>query len=45
MIRENNLSFTQIAEAVGYDNIYYFSSQFKKHTGMTPTEYSRSVRA
>lgn len=45
MIRENNMTFTQIAEAVGYDNIYYFSNQFKKHTGMTPTEYSRSVRA
>lgn len=45
MIRENNLNFTQIAEAVGYDNIYYFSNQFKKHTGMTPTEYSRSVRS
>lgn len=44
MIRENNLNFTQIAEAVGYDNIYYFSNQFKKHTGMTPTEYSKSVR-
>ncbi len=44
MIRENNLNFTQIAEAVGYDNIYYFSNQFKKQTGMTPTEYSKSVR-
>ena len=44
MIRENNLNFTQIAEAVGYDNIYYFSTLFKKHTGMTLTEYSKSVR-
>lgn len=44
MIRDRNLNFTQIAGAVGYDNIYYFSTQFKKHTGMTPTEYSRSVR-
>ena len=44
MIRENNLTFTQIAEAVGYNNIYYFSTQFKKCTGMTPTEYSRSLR-
>lgn len=44
MIRDCNCNFTQIAEAVGYDNIYYFSTQFKKHTGMTPTEYSRSVR-
>lgn len=45
MIRESNLNFSQIAEAVGYDNIYYFSNQFKKHTGMTPTEYSKSVRS
>lgn len=44
MIRENNLTFTQIAEAVGYDSIYYFSKQFKAQTGMTPTEYSQSLR-
>ena len=36
--------FSQIAVAVGYDNIYYFSSVFKKHTGMTLTEYSKSLR-
>lgn len=44
LIRQHELNFTQIAEAVGYDNIYYFSAQFKRQTGMTPTEYSRSVR-
>lgn len=44
MIRNHNLNFTQISEALGYDNIHYFSSQFKKQTGMTPTDYSRSVR-
>lgn len=44
MIRNRNYNFTQIAEALGYDNIHYFSSQFKKQTGMTPTDYSRSVR-
>ena len=44
LIREGKLNFTQIAEAVGCDNIYYFSAMFKKQTGMTPTEYSRSVR-
>ena len=44
MIQENDLNFTQIAEAVGYDNIYYFSTLFKKQTGMTLTEYSKSVR-
>lgn len=44
LIRSNSLNFTQISEALGYDNIHYFSSQFKKQTGMTPTEYARSVR-
>ena len=44
LIRSNSLNFTQIAEVLGYDNIHYFSSQFKKQTGMTPTEYARSIR-
>ena len=34
MIREGNLNFTQVAEQVGYDSIYYFSSLFKKRTGI-----------
>lgn len=44
LIQESTLNFSQIAVAVGYDNIYYFSSVFKKHTGMTLTEYSKSLR-
>ncbi|MDO4938848.1 MAG: AraC family transcriptional regulator [Lachnospiraceae bacterium] len=44
LIRSNAMNFTQISESLGYDNIHYFSSQFKKQTGMTPTEYARSVR-
>lgn len=44
MIREGNYNFTQIAEAVGYDSIYYFSSLFKKHTGKTLSEYARSLK-
>ena len=44
LIREGRLNFTQIAEAVGYENIYYFSTQFKKQTGMTPTEYSKTTK-
>lgn len=45
LIREGNLNFTQVAEQVGYDSIYYFSSLFKKRTGMTLTEYSKSLKA
>lgn len=44
MVREGNYNFTQIAEAVGYDSIYYFSSLFKKHMGKTLSEYARSIK-
>ncbi len=44
LIREGNLNFTQIAENVGYDSIYYFSALFKKHTGKTPSEYMHSLK-
>ena len=42
LIAAHELTFTEIAAAVGYDSIYYFSTQFKKQTGMTPTEYSKT---
>ncbi len=32
---------SEIAFNVGYANVYYFSTQFKKATGMTPGEYKR----
>lgn len=44
MIRENRLNFTEIAHALGYSSIHYFSRQFKKFTGMTPSEYSSSIK-
>ena len=44
MIREQNMNFTQIADSLGYTSIHYFSRQFKKLTGMTPSEYSLSIR-
>ena len=44
MVREGKFNFTQIAEAVGCDSIYYFSSLFKKHTGKTLSEYARSLK-
>jgi YesN/AraC family two-component response regulator len=34
-------SASEIAGMVGYDNASYFARAFKKHTGMTPTEYRR----
>lgn len=44
LIHESTLNFTQIAEQVGYENIYYFSKVFKENTGMTLTEYSLSIK-
>lgn len=44
MIRNQNLNFTQIADSLGYNSIHYFSRQFKKITGMTPSEYSSSIK-
>lgn len=45
MIREKNMNFTQIADYLGYNSIHYFSRQFKKITGMTPSEYALSIQA
>ena len=45
MIRMGQLNFTQISEQLGYTSIHYFSRQFKKITGMTPSDYASSVKA
>lgn len=44
MIRENSMSFTQIAAALQYSTVHHFSRQFKEKFGITPTEYAKSVR-
>lgn len=45
MIREDHYNFTQIADTLGFSSIHYFSRQFKHITGMTPSEYSSSIKA
>lgn len=45
LLRESEENISQIAEALGYENVYYFSSQFRKMAGMSPLEYRRSVKA
>jgi len=42
-IRETGESFGAIADSMGFSSSNYFSKVFKKHTGMTPTEYSKYV--
>ncbi|MDD3278029.1 MAG: AraC family transcriptional regulator [Lachnospiraceae bacterium] len=43
-IRANHMNFTQISDALGYSSVHYFSRQFKKIAGMTPSEYAYSVK-
>lgn len=45
LIRERHLNFSQIAERLGYTSVHYFSRQFKKLTGMSPSEYASSIKA
>ena len=45
LIRTGHMNFTQISQQLGYSSIHYFSRQFKKLTGMTPSEYASSIKA
>jgi AraC-like DNA-binding protein len=40
LIRENKINVTQVAYDVGFSNQSHFSTVFRRHFGMTPTEYA-----
>lgn len=42
VLRTTPLKISEVAGAVGYEDIKYFSQQFKKHTGQTPSEFRQS---
>lgn len=44
LIHENRLNFSQIAEKLGYNSIHYFSRQFKKITGVSPSDYQTFIQ-
>lgn len=44
LIRQNSNNLTEISEMLGYNSLHYFSRQFKKTTGMTPSEYAKVLR-
>ena len=44
LIKDGKLNVTQISERLGYQNVYYFSASFKRITGMSPSEYAKSIK-
>lgn len=43
LIKESSYSISEIARICGFSSIHYFSRDFKKRYGITPTEYARSI--
>ncbi len=41
LLADDSLSVSRVAQQVGLDNFSYFSTVFKKATGMTPREYKQ----
>lgn len=44
LIRESAMNFSQIAYAVGFTDPKYFSKCFKKHTGLSPSDFRKQSK-
>lgn len=44
LIIEGKINITQVTYAVGFNNQTHFSTVFRKHFGMSPTEYAEAKR-
>ena len=44
LLLNTGLSVTEISDICGFQNCYYFSSTFKKHTGLPPSQYRIKFR-
>ncbi len=45
LINTSAASVTDIALQTGFDNVSYFSTVFKKYTGMSPNEYKKDIES
>lgn len=45
LLRENELSITEISDKLGFNSIHYFCRFFKKATGQSPKEYLKSIKS
>ena len=44
LLAESGLTVGEIATALGYREIFFFSRQFRQHIGCSPTEFRRGLR-
>lgn len=44
LLRSTDVSLRDIAEEVGYPDVYYFSRLFRKYTGQSPIRYRKAIR-
>ncbi|MNH96285.1 putative response regulatory protein [compost metagenome] len=42
LLKGTQMKVAEVAKRVGYEDIKYFTQQFKKHTGQTPTEFRQA---
>ena len=44
LLRDGELSLTEIANMLNMSSVHYLTALFKKHEKISPTEYMRSVK-
>lgn len=44
LLESDYASITQVAETVGYGNVFHFSKMFRLYTGQSPSEYAKASR-
>ena len=44
LVSDSSMTFSQIAYSVGFTDPKYFGKCFKKHTGMSPSEYRKETK-
>ena len=44
LLKYRNISINQVASLVGYADLFYFSREFKRNVGVTPSEYKNQQK-
>jgi transcriptional regulator GlxA family with amidase domain len=43
LLRDTELSVTQICSRVGFNSLSHFTTTFRRHTGLSPSDYRRRI--